>query len=255
MILCFFAGIFGGFFGNKISQQPVEMESGFVTGETISSIASRTSGSVFAIVENRDAGDIYNDFFDVSSGTSSESGLNNLDFVIGTGFFVAPSGVAVTNKHLVSNSDSSYFAMFKDGATLPINIIKLSDNSDIALIRVIGDFPTTPFIKLADSDFANIGDAVLAIGNISGKYMNSVTVGVISNLNQTVVTSGYANFPSEKLTNLILADTTVNSGNSGGPLLNFSGDAVGMITAVDTSANGLAFAITSKDIKVMLEEE
>jgi serine protease Do len=108
-------------------------------------------------------------------------------------------------------------------------------------------------VTLGDSKTIRIGQSVVAIGNALGQYQNTVTSGIVSGTGRPVVaTTGGAESGAESLSDLIQTDAAINSGNSGGPLLNLKGQVIGINTAVAAEAQGIGFAIPIGATKGML---
>ncbi|MBP9717784.1 trypsin-like peptidase domain-containing protein [Candidatus Gracilibacteria bacterium] len=191
----------------------------------------------------------------------------------GTGFIVDETGLALTNKHVVSVDGADYTALTKDGKKYDVEIISRDPVNDVAVIQLheqntdedtsnrktgekkeFGPKPSgmTP-AELGDSGLLKVGQRVLAIGNARGEYNNSVTAGIISAIGRDIQASDNGGGQRETLTGLIQTDAAINFGNSGGPLINEGGEVIGINTAVDTSANGVGFAIPMTQIKPALE--
>jgi serine protease Do len=165
----------------------------------------------------------------------------------GSGVVISPQGYIVTNNHVVDGYQT-LDVVFADGTQVSAELIGADAFSDLAVIKVDGSVPAVA--ELGDSDQLQIGEPVIAIGNPLGDFNNTVTSGVISALGRTLdVGSGSA---YEKM---IQTDAAINHGNSGGPLVNMSGQVIGITTAIvrgsTTSsdvAEGLGFAIPSKTV-------
>ena len=158
---------------------------------------------------------------------------------LGSGFVIDPSGVIVTNTHVI---DGGYeiIATFSDGDQLPAHVIAADRVSDVALLKVDPPKPL-PAITWGDSAAVQVGDPVLAIGNPLGVGL-SVSGGIVSALNRDISETPYDDY--------IQIDASINHGNSGGPLFNLSGQVIGINTAIispTAGSAGLGFAIPSKD--------
>jgi serine protease Do len=157
----------------------------------------------------------------------------------GSGFICDPSGVIVTNWHVV---DGAYeiFVTFSDGTRVKADLLNAARIVDIALLKVdVGH--KLPAVKWADSSKVQIGDPVLAIGNPLG-VGESVTAGIVSALNRNIMDTPYDDF--------IQTDAAINHGNSGGPLFDMTGALIGINTAListTSSSAGLGFAIPAND--------
>jgi 2-alkenal reductase len=164
--------------------------------------------------------------------------------VSGSGFIISRDGYIVTNNHVVEDVDTVY-VILSDGTEIAAEIISTDIFADLAVLKVSGDMPSVAV--LGDSDKLKPGETVVAIGSPLGDFRNSVTLGVISATGRMLDTGkGY------ELENLIQTDAAINSGNSGGPLVNLAGEVIGVNTLVvrgggigSAAAEGLGFAIPS----------
>lgn len=172
----------------------------------------------------------------------------------GTAFVITPDGLAVTNKHVVEDDTAEYVAIMSDGTELTAEVLGRDTLNDIALLQLSGDeelIGALPTLSFADSDDISVGESVLAIGNALGEYSNTTTAGIISATGRNILAAGSFG-GSESLVDLIQTDAAINPGNSGGPLINLDGEVVGMNTAVDTTAEGIGFAIPSNDLAIVI---
>jgi serine protease Do len=166
----------------------------------------------------------------------------------GSGFLIGSEGHILTNNHVIANSEDITVTL-NDKRTFKARVVGADPETDIAIIKIDGrDLPSLP---LGDSDQLRIGDWAIAIGNPLGELRGSVTVGIISaqgrsNLNIFGGTPAYQDF--------IQTDASINSGNSGGPLCNIHGEAIGINTAINPSAQGISFAIPINLAKHVAEQ-
>lgn len=163
--------------------------------------------------------------------------------VSGSGFIITSDGYIITNNHVVEDADNIYIIL-SDGTELNAQVVSTDTFADLAVLKAEGNMPGVAV--LGDSDNLKPGETVIAIGSPLGDFRNSVTAGVVSALGRTLDTGdGY------EMENLIQTDAAINSGNSGGPLVNLAGEIVGVNTAVvrgsssSAIAEGLGFAIPS----------
>jgi serine protease Do len=164
----------------------------------------------------------------------------------GTAFFVSSDGLLMTNKHVVDDSTAQYTVLLNDGRKLEATVVGRDPLNDIALLKVNGkDFP---FLKLSAQKDAVLGQTVIAIGNALGEFRNTVSVGVISGLQRSIMAGNPAAGDSEQLNRILQTDAAINEGNSGGPLLDSSGLVIGMSTAVAADAQNIGFAIPVQDL-------
>jgi S1-C subfamily serine protease len=155
----------------------------------------------------------------------------------GSGVIFQSDGLILTNAHVVEKTDRVYVGL-KDGRRTEGKVIGLDNVTDLALVRLMepGPWPVAP---LGNSDALQVGDWAIAVGNPFG-LDNTVTMGIISNLNRNVAKLGI----TDKRLDLIQTDAAINPGNSGGPLLNADGEVVGINTLVRSGPGaGLGFAI------------
>lgn len=171
----------------------------------------------------------------------------------GTGMIVSSDGYILTNKHVVDGADS-VTVLATDGKRYEdVEVLGSDPLNDVAFLK-IKNVKGLPAITLGDSKTIRIGQSVVAIGNALGQYQNSVTSGIISGTGRPVVASsdGTAAGESENLNDLIQTDAAINSGNSGGPLLNLKGQVIGINTAIAADAQSIGFAIPISATKGML---
>lgn len=157
----------------------------------------------------------------------------------GTGFIITNDGLIATNKHVASDIDASYTVFTADGKEYSAKVLDQDPSNDFAVLKI--DATGLPTVELGDSDSLQAGQWVVAIGNALGEFSNSVTAGVVSGLNRNITAGGGGQ--TESLDNLIQTDAAINSGNSGGPLINLAGQVIGINTATATSGQSVGFAI------------
>lgn len=168
---------------------------------------------------------------------------------VGSGFVIDPTGIIVTNNHVIQGASAISVRLF-DGTELPAEIFGADPESDIALLRVQTSRRLRP-LRFADSLQSNVGSWVLAIGNPFG-FASTVTHGIVAARNRRIQITEYDDF--------IQTDAAINSGNSGGPLVNLEGEVIGINTAVitpgrrqdGTGVPGLAFAIPSSFAEIII---
>ncbi|MFZ1706912.1 MAG: trypsin-like peptidase domain-containing protein [Candidatus Nanogingivalis sp.] len=172
----------------------------------------------------------------------------------GTGIIVSSNGYILTNKHVVDGASTVSVVLYDGTSYDSAEVIATDPLNDIAFLKIDGADNLTA-AELGDSKTLNIGQQVIAIGNALGQYQNSVTSGIISGTNRTITASSSdSSTGTETLTDMIQTDASINSGNSGGPLVNAKGQVIGINTAVDSSAQGIGFAIPIGAAKGMLSE-
>ena len=155
----------------------------------------------------------------------------------GSGVIFDAEGLLLTNAHVVEGADTLQVEL-TDGRSVAAKVVGKDSLTDLAVVRLEGKGPW-PTAALGDSDRLRVGDWAIAVGNPFG-LENTVTMGIISNLNRNVAQLGI----SGKRLDLIQTDAAINPGNSGGPLLNAEGEVIGINTLVRSGPGaGLGFAI------------
>ena len=171
---------------------------------------------------------------------------------IGTGIILSKKGYILTNQHLASNVNGSVTVTLDDGEEVTGTTIWNEANLDLAIIKINEREDLTP-VKLGEAATAQIGEEVIAIGNPLGlEFQKSVTKGVISGLNRTLKVEDATS--TVIMENLIQTDASINTGNSGGPLINKNGEVIGVNTVKITSAEGIGFAVPIDIIKPILNK-
>lgn len=189
--------------------------------------SKKVSPAVVSIVSKA----VYQDIF----GRTYESGG------AGTGFILTNDGLIITNKHVVAEESTQYTVVLSDGKSYDAEVKSRDPYNDIAVLKINAE--NLPVVELGDSDQLVVGQWIVAVGNALGRYQNTVTAGVVSAKNRSVEASDSTGQNTEKLDGLIQTDAAINSGNSGGPIVNLKGQVVGINTAVAANAQNIGFAI------------
>jgi serine protease Do len=189
----------------------------------------------------------FDDFFkhhhgDNNDGDSEPHRVNSL----GSGFIIDPSGLVVTNNHVIADADE-ISVILNDGTKLKAELVGKDGKSDLALLRVHTDKPLRT-VKFGDSDKLRLGEWVIAIGN-PFSLGGSVTAGIVSARNRDINSGPYDNY--------IQTDAAINRGNSGGPLFNLNGEVIGINTAIISPSGGsigIGFAIPSDSAMPVIDQ-
>jgi S1-C subfamily serine protease len=162
---------------------------------------------------------------------------------IGTGFIIERNGTILTNAHVVSDANSVKVTL-KDGRVFRGYVREVDKSSDLAVVKIQGQ--KLPVAPLGDSKDLHVGEWAIALGNPSGQG-NTVTLGIIS----AVTRSNTQVTTPDKQPDFIQTDAAINSGNSGGPLLNARGEVIGINTTTGAEAQGFGFAVPIDKAKVI----
>lgn len=169
----------------------------------------------------------------------------------GTGIIVSKDGYILTNKHVIEGA-SSITVVLDDGTSYEnVKVAAEDPLNDVAFLKIdnVSDLNAA---TLGDSKTLSAGQQVIAIGNALGEYQNTVTSGIISGTGRQITATDSTGMNAETLNDMIQTDAAINSGNSGGPLVNAAGQVIGINTATTTDANNIGFAIPISSVKGML---
>ena len=158
---------------------------------------------------------------------------------LGSGFVIDPSGLIVTNNHVIKGADTITVTL-QDDTVLKARLLGHDDKTDLALLKVDPAHPL-PAVAFGDSDHARVGDWVVAIGNPFG-LSGTVTAGIVSSRGRSLDSGPYDDF--------IQTDAPINRGNSGGPLFDMDGAVIGINTAIYSPSGGsigIGFSIPSNE--------
>jgi serine protease Do len=184
---------------------------------------------------------------------STEQGIVDQSANIGTGFIVDGNGLIVTNQHVVSDLEADYIVITPEGDEYDVLDIARDDTNDIAVLKI--DATGLSTLRLGDSDSSVVGQTVIAIGTPLGEYVGTVTTGIVSGLDRDVTAStGWFGSTAKTYEDVIQTDAAVNPGNSGGPLLNTSGEVIGVNFATTSGADNISFALPINRVKERVEE-
>jgi putative serine protease PepD len=196
--------------------------------DPLAAVASRVSPSIVTVT--------------VDSGQES---------ALGSGVVIGANGLILTNNHVIS-SDGTVSVRLSTGRTVPATVVATDTAHDLALVQATGLTGLTPVTFGTDASVA-VGDTVLAFGAPLG-LTGTVTSGIVSALNRSVDTG------TEKLTGLVQTDASINEGNSGGALVDTSGNVIGINVAIatageqDSGSVGLGFAIPAGTVTSVIHQ-
>src|SRR5271163_2780938 len=192
----------------------------------------------------------FQDFFNRFFGGQDPGGMDDGGGVresLGSGFIVDPKGYIITNNHVVDKADKIFVKLSTDPEGeqgRPAHVVGVDKDTDIAVIKIDAKEPL-PTVKLGNSESAQVGDWVIAIGS-PFDLSQTVTAGIVSAKNRTIEKGVKGQFQ-----HFIQTDAAINPGNSGGPLLDMDGEVIGVNTAIYTQSagyQGIGFAMPSNTV-------
>ena len=211
-----------------------------VDGKTAMSDAEVYAANVGSVVSINVTGTAGTNFFGQPVQTASA----------GSGFVLTKDGFIVTNYHVVKDADTVKVTMY-NGDEYDAKYVGGDEDYDIAVIKV--NAAELQPVTLGNSDYLNVGDHVLAVGNPLGELTFSMSGGMVSCVNRAINVDGTP-------FNMIQTDASINPGNSGGPMFNQYGEVVGIVsakyssTSTRESVEGLGFAIPINDVSAMIQD-
>lgn len=190
--------------------------------------------------------EFFRDFFGEKGGHGGTNPPAPHASSLGSGFIIDPSGLIVTNNHVIANAEQITVTL-SDDTTLQAEVIGRDAVTDLALLKVEPKAPL-PAATWGDSNKTRVGDWVIAIGNPFG-LGGTVTSGIISATARDIHSSPYDDF--------LQTDASINRGNSGGPMFNLSGEVIGINTAIFSPSGGsigIGFAVPSVLARPIIEQ-
>jgi len=203
--------------------------------------------------DNNDMQDFLNRFFGGGGGGQvPEMGKRE---ALGSGFIVDPRGYIITNNHVVDKADHIYVKLSTDPTDdadqgRPATVVGIDPATDIAVIKIDPKGLNLPSVKMGNSQSAQVGDWVLAIGSPFG-LSQTVSAGIVSAKDRAIDDPGAGNIDRGQFQRFIQTDAAINPGNSGGPLVDMAGQVIGMNTAIYTQSagsEGVGFAMPSNTL-------
>ena len=250
--MCLVCALVGGLVGGFISWNAVKgnLADGTAKDNSVKPISGTTVGKRVS-TETASANEIYELGCKQTVGVSLEStranifGQQSASAVAGTGFIITTDGYIMTNYHVIESAQKSEHkiqVLFKDKSSFEAKIVGFDEDNDVAVLKI--DASDLSPVSIGNSDDIAVGDSVFAIGNPLGELDFSMTSGRVSALDRsiTIERNGTA-------INMFQFDAAINSGNSGGPVYNESGEVIGIATAKvgSSGVEGLGFAIPIND--------
>lgn len=232
---------------------------------SVSDIVKKVTPSVVGVQAQFKTETSGNDFYGYGNffGFGNQGGQNSTQEAtgVGTGIIMSKDGYIVTNAHVIYDDEYGYgkatavqVQMYDEETTYDARIVAFDQEADIAVLQIDAD-DLTP-AEFGDSSTCEVGEMVVAIGNPLGlEFQNTVTCGIISALNRQVTIN-------DNTMTLIQTDTAINSGNSGGPLINSAGQVIGINSAKMSSSyssssatiEGIGFAIPMTEAQKIIDD-
>ena len=190
----------------------------------------------------------------ISKLRSIEKNLLNIESGVvgqGSGVIITENGYILTNQHLVGNKYSNCYVTLENGKSYEGSVVWADENIDLSIVKISGG--VLNHLVLGETENVKLGDDVYAIGNPIGfEFQRTVTKGIISGLNRTIKTN--ENNKMSYMEDLIQTDSTINTGNSGGALINTKGELLGINTIKIPEAEGMGFAVPIDIVKPIIEK-
>jgi putative serine protease PepD len=217
---------------------------------TPSTFASEKSSLSVGEIYKRDAPSVVQITVTTNGGGNGFFGQSGSSQAQGSGFVYDSQGDIVTDQHVVAGA-SSIAVMFSNGASYKATLVGSDASSDLAVIKVNAPSSLLHPLTLADSGSVQVGDDVVAIGSPFG-LQGTVTSGIVSALHRDIKA------PNQfTITDTIQTDAAINHGNSGGVLLNASGQVIGVTAQIDSESggnDGVGFAIPSNTVRSVVSQ-
>ncbi len=229
----------------SFSELADEVSPSVVNITTSTTVASRSGEGQPMVPEGSPFEDFFRDFMDRNGPNGQQPQRPRRSQALGSGFVISEDGFVVTNNHVIEGADEIIVEFFS-GNELQAEVVGTDPNTDIALLKVEPD-EALSYVEFGNSDEANVGDWVMAMGNPLGQGF-SVSAGIVSARGRAL---------SGSYDDYIQTDAAINRGNSGGPLFNMDGDVIGVNTAILSPTGGsigIGFAMSSNVVTNVVDQ-
>lgn len=212
--------------------------------------------------ENTDEEELYEMIDKASKAVVGISKLDSVDssffsleaiktYNLGTGIIISKEGYVITNYHVAGNKYTKCYLTMEDGKEYTAKVVWNDENLDLSILK-INTMREMDYAQLGDSDNIKTGQQVYAIGNpLGAEFQRTVTGGIISATDRTIKIE--QDDEISYMEELIQTDASINSGNSGGPLINKKGEVIGITSIKISEAEGIGFAVPINIIKPIIE--
>ena len=206
---------------------------------TTQTVESRRGPDVPQLPPGSPFEDFFKDFFEERNRQNGGPRQPRRAQSLGSGFIIDPSGIVVTNNHVIAEADEVKVRL-QDDEEFDAEVLGRDPKTDIAVLKIDPKGRDLPFVEFGDSDALRVGDWVVAIGNPFG-LGGTVTAGIVSARGRDIRQGPYDDF--------IQTDASINKGNSGGPLFDLDGKVIGVNTAIFSQTGGsvgIGFAVSAR---------
>src|SRR5579859_6776801 len=228
-----------------VAEKVIDAVVNISTSQTIEAKGGDGHGTMPQLPPGSPFEEFFDDFFKNRKGKGGEL-LPHKTNSLGSGFIIDPSGIVVTNNHVIAGADEIN-VILNDGTKIRADIVGIDKKTDLAVLKFKPPHPLTS-VKFGDSDKLRLGDWVIAIGN-PFSLGGTVTAGIVSAKNRDISSGPYDSY--------IQTDAAINRGNSGGPLFNLDGEVIGVNTLIISPSGGsigIGFAVPSKTVASVVSQ-
>ncbi|MBV8926948.1 MAG: Do family serine endopeptidase [Bradyrhizobium sp.] len=230
-----------------VAEKVIDAVVNISTSQTVEAKAGDGRGTMPQLPPGSPFEEFFDDFFKNRRGGKGGGDLMpHKTNSLGSGFIIDPSGIVVTNNHVIADADEINVIM-NDGTKIKADIVGIDKKTDLAVLKFKPPRPLTA-VKFGDSDRLRLGDWVIAIGN-PFSLGGTVTAGIVSAKNRDISSGPYDSY--------IQTDAAINRGNSGGPLFNLDGEVIGVNTLIISPSGGsigIGFAVPSKTVASVVSQ-
>jgi len=218
----------------------------FQPSGTVIDLINKTSPAVVTVVSKTQVNSLY------------EDDPQEVEQGVGTGFFVSDDGLLITNEHVVcgSSKPDNLTIVTSDNKSYGVKSFVVDPVQDIAIVQVDLKNDKVSYLKFANKESkVVVGEEVIAIGNPLGVNPGTVTRGIISGINRNISARGacQSQMTQKDYEAVLQTDAAINSGNSGGPLINLNGEVVGVNSATSIGANNISYSVPFDRVVRLLE--
>ncbi len=250
LICAMLGGVSGGYGVYYMMKSDIEVSDDKSNSSLYSSTTTNTSKEFASTGEALTIADVVKKVgpavVGVDATINSSSGTGNS---LGSGFIISEDGFVVTNYHVIEGA-TSINIILSNGEEVIAEVVNYDSVEDLAVLKIVDDIDMPGVAELGDSTSVETGEEVIAIGNPLGKeFSETVTSGIVSSANRTITKT------DTSTVEYIQTDAAINSGNSGGPLINSAGQVIGINSAkeVGEGIEGIGFAIPINVLKEKLD--